>query len=266
MKKDKTASPSAPNGRQSAARRAVGGFRGRELRFAVTAAILAALSIVLGKFAAIPIGDSIRISFENLPLILCSVLLGPIWGMGAAIVADLLGCVLRGYAIIPLITVAQAMIGLLPGVLTRFVFRRTTAPTVAISAAIAHIVCSMGLKTYALSATYGTPFFSLLPWRVLTYLAVGALEAYLCATLLRVGTIRREFGLPEKGQRSRREQDEKSSQKPRRDRKKNKAKKNGEPKRDAKKSGGDRRKRNERRREKNNRKTARRQNRAAGKR
>ena len=207
MKKDKqnrTASSGLSNARQIAVRRAVGGFRGRELRFAVTAAILAALSIVFGKFAAIPIGDSIRISFENLPLILCSVLLGPIWGMGAAIVADLLGCVLRGYAIIPTITLAQALIGFIPGVLTRFVFRRTTAPTVAISAAIAHIVCSMGLKTYALSATYGTPFFTLLPWRVLTYLGVGALEAYLCATLVRVGTVRREFGLPETGKRGER--------------------------------------------------------------
>ena len=169
----------------------------RPLLFCVTAAILAALSIVLGKFAAIPIGDSIRISFENLPLILCSVLLGPVWGAASAIVADLLGCVLRGYAVIPLITVAQAMIGLLPGVFTRLVFRRTTAPTVAASAAIAHVVCSMGLKTYALSATYGTPFFTLLPMRVLTYLAIGALEAYLCATLIRVGAIRREFGLRE---------------------------------------------------------------------
>ena len=166
------------------------------LRFAVTAAILSALSIVLGKFAAIPIGDSIRISFENLPLILCSVLVGPVWGFGAAVVADLLGCLLRGYAVIPLITVAQAMIGLLPGVFTRFVFRRTTAPTVAIGAAISHVVCSMGLKTFALSATYGTPFLTLLPLRVLTYLGIGALEAYLCSVLVRVGEIRRAFGLP----------------------------------------------------------------------
>lgn len=167
----------------------------KPLRFSVAAAILAALSIVLGKFAAIPVGDSIRISFENLPLILCSVVLGPFWGMGAAIVADLLGCVLRGYSIIPLITVAQAAMGLLPGVFTRLVFRRTTAPTAAIAAAITHVVCSMGLKTYALSATYGTPFFTLLPWRVITYLGVGALEAYLCAMLIRVGAIRREFGV-----------------------------------------------------------------------
>ena len=171
-------------------------FGTRVLRRLSVAAILAAMSIVLGKFAAIPIGDSIRISFENLPLILASVLLGPFWGAGAAVVADLLGCVLRGYAIIPTITLAQGLIGFIPGLFTRFIFRRTTAPTVAIGAAVAHVVCSMGIKTLALSAAYGTPFLSLLPWRVLTYLFVGALEAYLCATLVRVGAIRREFGLP----------------------------------------------------------------------
>ena len=170
----------------------------RDLRRLVAAAMLAALSIVLGKFAAINITNDIRLSFENLPLIFASVTLGPLWGMGVGIAADLLGCVLRGYSPIPLVTVAQALIGLIPGLLTRFVFRRTTAPTVAISAAITHIVCSMFFKTYALCAWYGQPFLARFPWRVLTYVIIGAIEAYLCATLLRVGAIRREFGLPER--------------------------------------------------------------------
>jgi hypothetical protein len=59
----------------------------------------------------------------------------------------------------------------------------------------------MGLKTYALSATYGTPFFTLLPMRVLTYIGIGALEAYLCAMLVRVGAIRREFSVDERKKR-----------------------------------------------------------------
>lgn len=166
------------------------------LRVPVTAALLAALSIVLGKFAAISIGDTIRISFENLPLILASVLLGPLWGMGSALVADLLGCVLRGYGIIPLITVSQAMIGLLPGVFTRLVFRRTTAPCVAASVIVSHMICSMGIKTVALHLSYGSPFWPLFWSRVGLYAGIGALEAYICAMLVRNSAVRRGFGLP----------------------------------------------------------------------
>lgn len=167
------------------------------LRVPVTAALLAALSIVLGKFAAISIGDTIRISFENLPLILASVILGPLWGMGSAVCADLLGCVLRGYGIIPLITFAQAMMGLVPGLFTRLVFRRTSAPAVAASVMLSHVICSMGIKTAALHFSYGSPFLPLLGSRVLLYLAIGAAEAYICAMLVRNSVVRREFSLPD---------------------------------------------------------------------
>lgn len=167
------------------------------LRVPVTAALLAALSIVLGKFAAIGIGDTIRISFENLPLILASVILGPLWGVATAVCADLLGCVLRGYGIIPLITAAQAMMGLVPGLLTRLVFRRTSAPSVAVSVMLSHMLCSMCLKTAALHLSYGSPFWPLLGSRVLLYLAIGAAEAYICAMLVRNSAVRREFSLPD---------------------------------------------------------------------
>lgn len=167
------------------------------LRVPVTAALLAALSIVLGKFAAISIGDTIRISFENLPLILSSVILGPLWGLGTAVCADLLGCVLRGYGIIPLITFAQAMMGLVPGLLTRIVFRRTSAGAVAVSAMLSHVICSMGIKTAALHFSYGSPFLPLLGSRVLLYLGIGAAEAYICALLVRNSAVRREFSLPD---------------------------------------------------------------------
>ena len=50
----------------------------KSLRVIACAAVCAALSIVLGKFAAIPIGNTIRISFENLPIIFCSVAFGPV--------------------------------------------------------------------------------------------------------------------------------------------------------------------------------------------
>lgn len=169
--------------------------KSKNLRVPVFAAVLAALSIVLGKFAAINIGDTIRISFENLPIILSSVILGPIWGALCGVCADLLGCVLRGFAINPLITVVQAVMGILPGVLTRYVFRSTSARYAAASTAITHVICSMGLKTVALHIVFTTPYAALFATRIPSYLLVGAAEAYICFLLLKSSIIRKEFSL-----------------------------------------------------------------------
>ncbi len=169
----------------------------KPLRILVFVSLLAALSILLGKFLAINIGSSIRISFENLPVIFASVALGPLWGLLTGVIADLLGSVLRGYDINPFITLIQAMMGFLPGFLIRFAFRRLRPVPIAVSVGISHILLSMGIKTLVLHLYYGSPFWALLGVRVLTYLFVGAAEAYLCILLLRNPVIRKEFGLPE---------------------------------------------------------------------
>ncbi len=171
----------------------------KNLTFLVFAALLAALSILLGKFLAVSIGSDIRISFENLPLFLASVFLGPLWGMATGIVADLVGCALRGYAVIPLMTVAQAFMGLLPGLLVRFVFRNRKTSSIVLSITITHLLLSIGFKTLILHFTYGTPLLSLFGWRCLTYLPIIPLEAYLCALLMKHHAIRKIFGIDDAG-------------------------------------------------------------------
>ncbi len=79
----------------------------------VISALLAALSIVLGKFLNIPIGDSIRISFENLPVIMSSIFFGPVVGAITGAAADIVGCILKGYSINPFITFGAVCICLL---------------------------------------------------------------------------------------------------------------------------------------------------------
>ena len=78
--------------------------RSHHLRILCAAALLAALSIVLGKYLAINVTDSIRFSFENLSILLAGIFLGPLVGGIVGAVADLVGCLMVGYAINPLIT------------------------------------------------------------------------------------------------------------------------------------------------------------------
>ena len=76
----------------------------------VVCALFAAMSIVLGKFLSIKIGDNIRISFENLSLIMSGIFFGPLVGLVTAAVADIVGCILYGYAINPIISVMTKLV------------------------------------------------------------------------------------------------------------------------------------------------------------
>ena len=149
----------------------------------VTLAMLMALSIVLGKFLNIPIGDSIRISFENLPLILAGILFGPVAGMITAVCADLLGCFLRGYAIIPLITVAAGIIGILSG-LTRKLVKGNSYLRILLITIVPHIAGSIILKSIALHYTYGQPW-QVLALRVPVYICTALAEAFVIYTFYR---------------------------------------------------------------------------------
>ena len=166
-------------------------MKNKNLRALIMTAILAAMSIVLGKFLQIPIGDSFRISLENLPLILASLMFGPVFGGACGIVADLLGCVLRGYAIIPLITVASCIMGIIPGLLTRYVFRDTGTLYVMVSGFTSHVICSMIIKTIALHMAYGMPYATLFPTRFLIYTVIGLAESYICSLLIKRNFIKK---------------------------------------------------------------------------
>lgn len=148
------------------------------LRLLCTSALLAALSIVLGKYLAINVTDSIRLSFENLPVLMAGVFLGPLVGGAVGMVADLLGCVLVGYAINPIITLGAASVGVLAGLVTKaFTHSGRSLSPIGVYCAVyaAHIVGSMVIKSIGLAVYYATPLAILLI-RVPVYLVVGALE------------------------------------------------------------------------------------------
>ena len=89
------------------------------LRLLAVSAFLAALSIICGKYLALSVGNVLRFSFENLPILLAGMMFGPLVGMTVGVVADLIGCLMVAYAINPLVTLGAACIGLLGGVLFR---------------------------------------------------------------------------------------------------------------------------------------------------
>ncbi|MBQ8341124.1 MAG: folate family ECF transporter S component [Clostridia bacterium] len=161
------------------------------LRVLCAAAMLAAMSLILGKFLQIPnpFQNVIRISFENLPVILSGIAFGPFMGAMTGVVADLLGCMLYGYDINPLVMLGAGVVGLTAGILARYVLRRPMVLQVAMATASAHLLGSVLVKSFGLAAwylgSYNMGLSELVAWRLLTYAIVGTAECVILCLLLR---------------------------------------------------------------------------------
>lgn len=161
------------------------------LQMLVCCALLVALSIVCGKFLQIPVGEMLRFSFENLPILLAGILFGPLAGALVGVVADLLGCLAVGYVINPLITVGAALIGCVGGCVYRWLRGMPTAGRILLTVVAAHMIGSVLVKTFGLAQFYDIPFWLLLLWRLLNYTLVAGAEFFLLYMLLRNKGVRR---------------------------------------------------------------------------
>lgn len=155
------------------------------LRVMIFSALLAGLSIVLGKYLPVFNIDILRFSFENLPIILAGIMFGPAVGATVGCVADLVGCVLVGYTVNPLVTVGAAAIGLTAGVVSHFVFHRFSLAQIITSVAMSHIVGSVIIKSIGLMVYYDQPLILLMLIRLGNYAIISAIEAALIYLLLR---------------------------------------------------------------------------------
>jgi ECF transporter S component (folate family) len=158
------------------------------LKVVAMLAILSAISIILGKYLAIRVGDVLRFSFENLPIIFAGMVFGPVAGVLVGVVADLIGCLMVGYTINPIVTLGGAAIGAVSGILS-FIFTKIAkvhpAVKVITTVLISHLLGSVVIKTFGLAVFYDMPFIILMLWRLLNYVIVGALEGVVLFLLLK---------------------------------------------------------------------------------
>ena len=87
----------------------------KSLRNLTFCALLIAMSIVFSRALSISTGF-LRFNLGSLPVVLAAVLFGPAAGFAVGAIADIIGGVLAGYAINPLITLGAGAIGLFAGI------------------------------------------------------------------------------------------------------------------------------------------------------
>ena len=164
------------------------------LKRLVLGAMLAAMSVVIGMFCKsfLNFGGGLwRVTFENLPIILAGIFLGPVTGGMVGIVSDLTSYLLSPQIYPPnlIVTAGACAVGLVSGLMARFVIREHSVKQIILSASAAHIVGSMIIKPIGLYQFY--------QWAVLVriplYLLIAPLEIMLLCLLWKQKSFRKLF-------------------------------------------------------------------------
>lgn len=155
----------------------------RNTKTMVALSLLITLSIVFGKELSITVG-TIRISFENLPILMAGIFFGPVAGAMVGGCADIIGCLVVGYTINPIITFGAVSIGLISGVAYKFCNLKNNTLKLAISTTSAHIIGSMIIKSIGLYVYYHYAI-QLLLLRIPLYIAITLVETLILFTLLK---------------------------------------------------------------------------------
>ena len=114
--------------------------------------LLTALLIVFERTIYIPVGESSRYSFTFVMVYISGLLLGGIDAMIVTGAADVLGGILAGYSINPLITACVMISGMSAGTL---LFKERSLIKLSVAIVINQLVCSLLLKSAAFAIFYG---------------------------------------------------------------------------------------------------------------
>ncbi len=146
----------------------------------VTMGLLMALQLVISRFS---IGNNfIKFSFTFLIVALLAKWFGPWWGMMTAAVVDVVGTLMTGGPYFVGFTLS-AILGSL--IFALFLYRqKATWVRVALAAIVIAVVVNALLNTLWVTIMYQTPFWSLLPIRVLKQLIVTPIQIVLLYWLL----------------------------------------------------------------------------------
>ena len=162
------------------------------IRALTLAAMLCAMSVVIGIFCKnfMNFGAGLmRITFENLPVIISGIIFGPVVGGAVGGASDLISYLLSSQAYPPnlIVTLGAISVGIVSGVMSKYVIRHTSNRQIILSGASAHIVGSMLIKTIGLYSYYGM----LVLWRIPIYLIIASTEILLICLLFKNTAIKK---------------------------------------------------------------------------
>ena len=167
----------------------------KSVRALTLAAMLTAMSVVIGIFCKNFLsfgGGLFRVTFENLPIIISGIFFGPLAGALVGAATDLISYLLSSQVYPPnlIVTVGAAAVGLVSGLVSRYVVKGNGNATVIFSGAAAHIVGSMIIKPIGLFQFYSWAVL----WRIPMYFVIAPIEILIICLLFKNNSFRRLAG------------------------------------------------------------------------
>lgn len=164
----------------------------KSIRALTTAAMLTAMSVIVGILCKNFLnfgGGLFRITFENLPIILTGILYGPIVGGAVGAATDLISYFLSAQIYPPnlIVTLGATMVGVVAGLIAKFVIKKRGYAQIIVSGAMAHVVGSMIIKPIGLFQFYQ---WSVL-FRIPLYLVIAPIEIVILCLLYRNSAFRK---------------------------------------------------------------------------
>lgn len=152
----------------------------RNTKVLAISAFTVALSVLVGWVCKtyLTFGDgSIRLTFENIPIILSGIWFGPAVGLAVGASSDVISALLSGYSINPIITVGSAFVGIVSGILSSYIIKeKKNFASYLIISVCAHTVGSVVIKSYGLWL-YG--YAVLMQIRIPLYIVISVAESYI---------------------------------------------------------------------------------------
>ncbi len=137
---------------------------------------LTAIYLILSRFLAINIGGFGRIQLGAVARIMAGLWFGPLAGGLVGLVSDLLGCLIQGYAVNPIITLGAILWGVIPalffpgGVLSSSgVTKKSGIIRLCAGTIITCLVCTLFVTTAGLVLFNGMNLYAILPTRAIQF-------------------------------------------------------------------------------------------------
>lgn len=165
------------------------------VRFITETAMMIALSVIIGIFCKNFLnfgGGLFRVTFENIPIIMAGIIMGPVAGGVVGLSSDLLSYFLSAQAYPPnlIVTLGATMVGVVAGVVAKFIIKKRGSVQIIVSGGLAHVVGSMIIKPIGLFQFYQWLVLLRIPF----YMVIAPIEISLICILLRRKSFARTVG------------------------------------------------------------------------
>jgi len=166
----------------------------KSVRYLTLAAMLTAISVVIGIICKNFLnfgGGLFRVTFENLPIILSGILMGPAVGGIVGAASDLVSYMLSSQIYPPnlIVTAGAIAVGITSGVISKYIIKTRGSKQVILSAGAAHLLGSMIIKPIGLYQFYGI----LVLWRIPLYLVIAPIEILILCFIFKRQSFKKLF-------------------------------------------------------------------------